>query len=254
MTGRVATCLRLSPIVAVLALVACGGGDGGEKTATTTAPAGEKLTLRAYFLRDGKVQPVAREVPKTSAVAAAALGLLAGGPTDEERTDLGLTSALPEPDGDRLELRNGVLHFNSRASYSSDALAQLVYTLTQFPTVRAVEVGGKRYTRADFEEQTPQILVDSPLPFQTLTSPLHATGTANTFEATFQYELIDPQDRVAKQNFVTATSGNGVRGTFDFTQQFEVDKSGLGKLIVYEISAADGRRTHLVEIPINLEK
>jgi Immunoglobulin-like domain of bacterial spore germination/Sporulation and spore germination len=254
MTGRVATCLRLSPIVAVLALVACGGGDGGESTATTTAPPAEKLTLRAYFLRDGKVQPVARELPRTTAVAGAALGLLAGGPTARERNDLGLTSALPEPGGDRLELRDGVLHFDSRASYTRDALAQLVYTLTQFPTVKAVEVGGKRYTRADFEEETPLILVESPLPFQTVTSPLHANGTANTFEATFQYDLIDPEGRIAKHNFVTATSGNGVRGTFDFTQQFEVDKSGLGKLIVYEISAEDGRRTHLVEIPIDLQK
>ena len=58
---------------------------------------------------------------------------------------------------------------------------------------KAVVVDGKRYTRKDFEDETPIILVESPLPVRcTSTSPLHATGTANTFEATFQYDLRDP--------------------------------------------------------------
>ena len=57
--------------------------------------------------------------------------------------------------------------------------------------MKSVEIAGKSYTRADFEEQTPIILVESPLPFEEVTSPLRVTGTANTFEATFQYELLD---------------------------------------------------------------
>ena len=71
-----------------------------------------------------------------------------------------------------------------RRELLDEALAQIVYTLTQFPTVESVEIDGESYTRADFEEQTPSVLVESPLPFEEVTSPLRATGTANTFEAT----------------------------------------------------------------------
>ena len=50
-----------------------------------------------------------------------------------------------------------------------------------------------------------------------MSSPLRVTGTANTFEATFNYELNDTDGKVVDKNFVTATSGTGTRGTFDFT-------------------------------------
>ena len=52
-------------------------------------------------------------------------------------------------------------------------------------------------------------------------------------------------------HFVTATSGTGTRGTFDFTIPFEAP-NGLGKLVVFERSAADGSRIHEVEIPLTL--
>jgi hypothetical protein len=56
---------------------------------------------------------------------------------------------------------------------------------------------------------------------------------------------------VISHHFVTATSGSGTRGTFDFTVPFEAP-NGLGKLVVFELSAADGSRIHQVEIPLTL--
>jgi hypothetical protein len=137
---------------------------------------------------------------------------------------------------------------------SRAALVQTVYTLTQFPASHTAVVNGKTYTRADFEDETPIILVESPLPFQKVKSPLRATGTANTFEATFQYDLVGPDGKLLTTHFVTATSGSGTRGTFDFTVPFTVDRTGPGKLVVYERSAENGRRIHQVEIPIQLAK
>jgi germination protein M len=131
--------------------------------------------------------------------------------------------------------------------------AELVYILSQFQPAKPVEVGGKRFTRADFEDLTPAILVESPLPFQAVSAPLRVTGTANTFEATFEYELLDPGGNVLARHFVTATSGSGTRGTFDFTVPFEAP-AGLGKLVVFERSAADGSRIHQVEIPLSLAR
>jgi hypothetical protein len=161
---------------------------------------------------------------------------LAEGPTDQEKADLSLTTAVPSSEGDAL---------------SNAALAQLVYTRTQFPDVRSVEIDGKRYTRADFEEQTPLILVESPLAYDEVSSPLRATGTANTFEATFQYELKDGDGNVVDEHFVTATSGTGTRGTFDFTTKPFDD---VGSLVVFELSAKDGSRVNEVEIPLRTSR
>jgi hypothetical protein len=131
-------------------------------------------------------------------------------------------------------------------------VAQTVYTLTQFARGHPVIVNGRRYKRRDFEDLTPIILVESPLPDTPVTSPLHARGTANTFEATFQYDLVDPGGKLLKTHFVTATSGSGTRGSFDFTVPFPAGHEGAGKLVVYERSAKDGSRIHIVAIPVRL--
>ena len=134
---------------------------------------------------------------------------------------------------------------------ATERTAQEVYTLSQFDPKKPVEVAGKRYTRADFEDLTPAILVESPLPFAAVSSPLRVWGTANTFEATFEYEILDAAGKALARHFVTATSGSGTRGTYDVTIRF-TSPGGPGKLVVYELSAADGSRIHQVEIPLTL--
>ncbi len=104
-------------------------------------------------------------------------------------------------------------------------LAQIVYTLSQFDPSQSVDFDGHATTRADFEDETPLILVESPLPFQVVHSPLRLAGTANTFEATFQYELKDAAGKMLAKHFVTATSGSGLRGTFDVTIPFTVSSA-----------------------------
>jgi Immunoglobulin-like domain of bacterial spore germination/Sporulation and spore germination len=261
MTGR-GILLRFLPIAAVVAVAACGGGGTSTVTGPTTTtqptpvqtgPATQTTAFRVYLLHAGKLQPVARTAPRTAAVASAALTALIAGPTSDERR-LGFSTAMTGIGRWSLLLRNGVLRLKTSTQLDRLPLAQIVYTLTQFPTVSAVELGGKRYTRADFEDETPVILVESPLPLQAVHSPLRATGTANTFEATFDYDLVDPEGKVIAHHFVTATSGSGTRGTFDFTVPFATSHSGPGKLVVYELSAENGQRIHQVEIPIQLER
>jgi sulfur relay (sulfurtransferase) complex TusBCD TusD component (DsrE family) len=224
----------------LLAVVAAGCANAQTVTVTTTETVtstvtqttAQKTAVRVYFLRDGKVAPVAREVP--TADEAHLLDALDNGPTQDE-TKLGFTTALTKEPGITPLDRAGQ--------------AQIVYTLSQFAPAKKVD--GR--TRADFEDLTPAILVESPLPFQAVSSPLRVTGTANTFEATFEYELLDPAGKVLSHNFVTATSGSGTRGSFDFTVPFEAP-NGLGKLVVYESSAADGSRIHISEIPLSLAR
>jgi hypothetical protein len=222
---------RLLPLLLVAAVAAgCGNAKTVTvtKTVTSVVTQGSSQTIlgRVYFLRDGKVAPVARELTSTSADALVAA--YSAGPTDREAA-AGFTMPPIGPND----------------------MAPLVYTLTQFSPTKPVTYQGKTYTRADFEDVTPAILVESPLPFQAVSSPLHVTGTANTFEATFEYELRDPAGKVISHNVETATSGSGTRGTFAFTVPFEAP-NGIGSLVVFERSAADGSRIHQVEIPLTL--
>jgi hypothetical protein len=223
--------VRRLALLAVVALASAGCG-GGTTTVTvtqtvtqtgTTAPA--RKSVRVYFMRHGKVGPVARRLDTVDR--ASLLAAVAAGPTADER-GIGFTQG-----------------------EATERTAEEVYTLSQFAPTKPVNVGGKSYTRSDFEDLTPAILVESPLPFASVTSPLRVWGTANTFEATFDYELLDMAGKVLSHHFVTATSGSGTRGTFDFTVPFEAP-NGLGKLVVFEESAADGSRIHEVEIPLTL--
>src|SRR5207237_3284158 len=104
--------------------------------------------------------------------------------------------------------------------------------------------------RATFEDVTPSILVESPLPGDTVTSPLHVRGTANTFEATFDLAVLNSSGVRIAWRFVTATSGSGTRGTYDTTISFP-HTDGPITLVAYEPSAANGKPVHVVCIPLS---
>ena len=247
------------PALVCLLLAGCAGGEG-EPTVDVGPIFSPTNDVRVYFLSEGKVWPGRREVPTDVAQANAALDELIAGPTAQEADELGWTTAVPAdvgafsllgtPDGQR-----GAVSVSFERPLPRAARAQIVYTLTQFPLIEAVILNERTYRRADFEDLTPSVLVESPLAFDDVTSPLHVFGTANTFEATFSYEVTDTDGRIVDEDFVTATSGTGTRGTFEFTtDEFEVPFDGVGSLIVFELSAADGSRINLVEIPLKMAK
>ncbi len=243
-------------LLVTLVVAGCAGGDESATETETTTPPVETTEVRVYWLREGKVWPAAREVEETEAVARAALDELLAGPTQQEAQDLQFTTTIPAgTEVDDLSIEDGLARLELSVELPDEPLAQVVYTVSQFPTVEAVQIEEQTLTRADFEDLTPAILVESPLPFEEVTSPLRVTGTANTFEANFQYELTDTDGRIVAEDFVTATSGTGTRGTFEFTTDpFTVPFDGIGSLIVFESSAKDGSRINLVEIPLRMKK
>jgi hypothetical protein len=246
----------LLAVAGLVLLAGCAGDDEATTTdATTTTTPSLTADGRVYWLRDAQVWPAARSLD-TPAVAESALASLFEGPTAQEETDLDFTTAIPAgSETPEVAIEDRVATLEADAQLSDEALAQVVYTLTQFSTVDSVEIDDVSYTRANFEEQTPPVLVESPLPFEEVTSPLRATGTANTFEANFNYELTDTDGLIVDENFVTATSGTGTRGTFDFTTKpYTVPFDGIGALIVFEHSAKDGSRMNVVEIPLRMSK
>jgi germination protein M len=238
----------LVPIVLLFA-AGCGGEPSVQQTpATSTAPptttaatttAKPTMTLELFFLAlDGQLVAASRKIEQTQTP---------GGATLHELMNPESGATTQVLDGLQLTIDNGRAHVTG-AAINKAALAQLVYSLTTFPTVKSVN--GK--TRADVEAFAPAILVEHPTPDEMVTSPLHVTGTANTFEATFNYRLEDASGKLLAKDFVTATSGTGTRGTFDFSVPFTVDSAQEGTLAVFELSAENGSVIHERRIPLRL--
>jgi germination protein M len=246
--------------------------------ATTTVPGEDTVELRVYFALDEKMQPVGRQVPKTEAVAAAAVEELLEGPTPSE-AEVGLTTSIPGDSrflgvsiADKVATVDLSKEFESGGGTLSMAmrLAQVVFTLTQFPTVEAVQfkldgapvevfsnegiILDAPVSRDDYEELTPAVLVESPTIGDTVSSPVRIWGTANTFEATFMINIVDWDGKIVAEQHATATSGTGTRGTFDVTVPFEWELYPRGALIVFEQSAEDGRPINIVEVPLDFEE
>ncbi|MHB0981449.1 MAG: GerMN domain-containing protein [Thermoleophilia bacterium] len=295
--------LTLALGTAALALLGCGYGsqvkDGGSVTtvlgadatpsttvapgdgvdATTSTTAGETTQLSVYFTYNEHVQAVHRQVPTTKAVAAAALQALLEGPTPEEAA-LGVFSAIPKGTLQLgVDIKDGVATVDLSREYESGGgslsmglrLAQVVYTLTQFPTVNSVQFkldgkpvevfGGEGFIldhpvgRADYEDSlTPAILVESPTIGDTVTSPLHIYGTSNVFEGTSQVRLVDQNGKTIVEQYVTATSGTGTRGTWEVTVPFQADPGSTITLSTFEYSAKDGSMVNITEIPLHVAR
>jgi hypothetical protein len=245
--------LLLAVAVALL-LAGCTGDDEAVEQTTETGV----VTLpalsngRVYWLRDGKVWPALRELQASGDAATEVMSELLAGPSPQEQEELDSTTALPAGATPEVTVEDSVAVVELDEELSAEARAQIVYTLTQFPTVESVEINGQSYTRSDFEEQTPSVLVETPLSFEEVASPLRAEGTANTFEATFAFTITDSDGALLAENFVTATSGTGTRGTFEFTESFTAAAGEAITLTVFENSAEDGSRIHEVEIPLTV--
>jgi hypothetical protein len=257
--------------VAVLVAVSlfsagCTGSERSDGTGTTTGTTTQqRSSVTVYLLRGGKVSPVRRTIDSTPAVARAALDSLLAGPTAEEEAD-GLTTVIPA--GTTLggvDIANGVatVDLQSDASLAGEdrrrGAAQIVATLTQFPTVHAVKVSGgldldgPSWTRRMLEQQLPQIVIESPLPGDRVTTPIRVRGTANVFEATVSFEVRNAADAVVMRGFTTATSGTGTRGTF-VTDLAVPNLEGPATIVAFEASAEDGRPLHVVQVPVTVDR
>jgi spore germination protein GerM len=249
------------------------------KPAVTPAPAATTI-VRAYFVLGGELRsqglvPVLREVRETTAVARAAMNALLAGPTAAESGERTVTSAIPT--GTRLlgvSIKNGIAtvdlstEFDSGGGSTSMAyrLAQVVYTLTQFSTVKSVtlQIEGTTVTvfggeglildgpqaRDDYFDQLPAIFVDRPAYGAAIGNPGRVAGNANVFEATFRVALIDAAGSTLVDEMVMATCGTGCRGTFDISLRYKVAKSQWGTLRAYNLSANDGTPEAIRDYPV----
>ncbi|MFE0627843.1 GerMN domain-containing protein [Streptomyces sp. NPDC058864] len=247
--------------------------------APPAAPTATPRRVRAavYFLHDGRLSAAPRTVSGPATAAAALRALLAGPNGAEHGHDR--TTAIPSGTALRsLAVRDRVATVDLSGRYDDSAaagtsvparLAQVVFTATGFPGVEKVRfrvdgrppaaalgtaAGGRPLGRADFEDLSPAVLVESPLLGDTVTAPLRVHGTANTFEAEFRLRLSDGSGRTLADVRVAATSGSGTRGTFDVTVPYRAadGRPGPGTLTAYVLSAEDGHRVVVDSVPLTL--
>ena len=243
--------------------------------------------LSVYFLRGEKIGAAQRPAPHGKVAGAAALAALLAGPTAEERA-AGRHSEIPAGTVlQGLAVHGGVATVDLSGRFESGGgslsmlarLAQVVFTLTQFPSVERVQFkldgqpveafGGEGVilaayaTRRAFADLAPAILVESPAVGETVASPLRLQGAALVFEATFLAHIVAEDGRTIAEQVVTGTRPTDdadlpyrydFATTFDVEVPFTIERPGRGALIVFEQSAKDGSRINVVEIPLILAR
>lgn len=264
--------MRVAAVLVALVLglaAGCGGDD--DESGTPTLDGTTRVLV--YLTRGEDVAAVARQVPFSGDTPTAAVTSLLEGPSATEE-GAGLGTAIP--DGTTLngiDVEDGVATVDLSTEFDDGGgsagmfmrLAQIVHTVTQTANVTGVqfELDGEPVTtfssegigldgpqtREDFEDQAPAILVERPAFGDPAGTPMEVRGTANTFEATLQYEVLDAAGEKIAGTFLTATCGTGCRGTFEETVSLE-EGAQPATLVMFENSAEDGSRINVVEIPL----
>ena len=252
--------------------------SGGPSSSPTPTPAEGTTIVRAYFYYESVpgssgLVPILREVAATTAVARAAIAALLDGPTESEGG--AMSSAVPA--GTRLlgltiKDRVATVDFSSEfesgggSASANIRLGQVVYTLTQFSTVKSVvfQIEGRTVTvfgsegivldgpvaRADYLDLLPGIFVDRPAYGAALGNPGRVTGSAQgVFEATFRITLLDGAGKsIADQQVMAACMCES--GAFEATVRYDVPKAQWGVLRVWAGSAKDGSPILVREYPV----
>jgi spore germination protein GerM len=249
----------------------------GETDPPTTEPAEETFTYEVWLTQGESLYLGTRTAPKTPRVATTAMQSLLEGPSPAEAVAAVGTAI---PDGTQLlgvTVAEGLATVDLSSEFESGGgtlsmtmrLAQVVYTLTQFPTVKGVnfKLDGQPVevfsgegiildhpvTREDYEDLRPIIAVVEPQSGARITSPVRISGTANVFEANVSAEVLDAEGNVIAQAFTTATCGTGCWGDYELELSFDVSTEQPGTIVVHDDDAAGtGTPPHVVNIPVTL--
>jgi hypothetical protein len=237
-------------------------------TTPTVTPtgSGQTVTFQVWLVRGGKLFVTERTEPFTPAVGQLALDALIAGPAVQER-DAQVTSAIPGGVGsDIIALSNGIATVQLDDSFFQGEgpdyrlrQAQVVYTLTQYATITkvsfvavSIDLLAGEWTRKDFEDLLPAIVVESPSIGQGVDNPVTISGTANVFEATVSIRILDQNGDEVARTFTTATCGTGCRGDYSVSVSYDVGSEQPGTIEVFESSAEDGSMINVQSIPVTL--
>jgi hypothetical protein len=261
----------LVPLVVAALAVAALSGIG--PAAAATGPAGPRMSLSVWFERGGKLWLTKRTVARTPGAAAAAINRLFAGPNVAE-TAAGVTSEVPAGSTLRgIAISGGVATVDVSSAFAGPAartqirmrLAQLTYTVTQFPTVSSVrlEVNGRVVNsidgapvpqpagRGNFFRLLPPILVSRPAIGARVPATVTVAGTADVFEAALGVRIINAKGRLLARQHITATCGTGCRGNYSVTLHYHVRRAQAGTIVIFD-SGGRIAHPHIVRVPVKL--
>jgi hypothetical protein len=243
-------------------------------SATPPGGASRQTVLQTWFTRQGKLLVTERTIPATVSVGRAALDSLLAGPSAAEYA-AGVRSQIPA--GTRLlglRISAGTATADFTSSFGSAAssstmplrIAQVVYTMTQFPSVTGIrfEINGQGVTvlggvpvqdpqtAAMYDGYLPAIIVQNPVIGEQVTGPVTVSGTADVFEAVVSVRILDSAGGEIARTFTTASCGTGCRGDYSVAVSYTVPKAEPGTIEVFESSAKDGQPINVQQIPVTL--
>jgi hypothetical protein len=272
----------LAVIAAACSSGGAGGGAGSETPSTTSTPPATstptpRMTTFEVWFGYGEWLFVTERTESTGErVGTAAVNALLAGPSAAERA-AGVGTSIPA--GTELlglSIDGSIATVDLSRTFESgggslsmfNRLAQLTYTLTQFPTVDGVTLRldgeavtvfsgegiilDQPMTRRSYRDRLPPILVQRPLIGAQVSSSVTISGTANVFEATVSFAILDADGNEIASGFTMATCGTGCRGAYSTTVGFTVEGAQAGTVRVFEASAKDGRPINVVDIPVVL--
>jgi Immunoglobulin-like domain of bacterial spore germination len=102
------------------------------------------------------------------------------------------------------------------------------------------------------------IVVESPEPGESVSSPVTISGTASVFEGTVQLRVLDADGERIGRAFTTASAGAPERGDFSEAVEFTVDEAQDGTVEAFEQNVASPeespeRELFTVEVPVQLK-
>jgi len=240
------------------------GGMATTADTGTTPAAADTVGYHVWFTKNGNLAPMWIEGEKTLGVLTEAMTLLLAGPPSGSGLDTTIPAGTEVRD---LGFSNGTATLDLSSQFAEGTVdrarvGQIVYTLTQFPTVKKVRltVEGKPVSGAPpnpqargdaYEEILPAIVVVTPTGLDPVTSPLTVTGTADVFEANVTIRVLDEDGKELASTFTTATCGTGCRGTFAKRVSFDAEPGDKITLVLADDDAdGDGKPSHEVKIPL----
>jgi hypothetical protein len=239
------------------------------------AAAADTTVYKVWFERGGKLWLVKREQPVTSTPARSAVQALLAGP-DLAEADAGVHSHVPAGTallGLSVAAGTATVDLSSGFAAAEDAaglrmrLAQLTYTLAQFPTIDRVvlEVNGRPVTslagaavpqpmtQTTYRSLVPAITVWNPAIGSHLSGGVRVTGMADVFESHLDIRIVNDAGATIAHAAATATCGTGCRGGYTVLVPFTVARDQLGTIVVSDEDAdGNGVPQHRVRIPVVL--
>jgi Sporulation and spore germination/Immunoglobulin-like domain of bacterial spore germination len=221
------------------AIVSTSSG-GGSASAPVTGHTPATMPVEVWLARRGKLWPVERGVPATVAVVRAGIAALLRGPSRAETASSVTSAVAPGTQILGISLHKGIATVDLTSDFQGHgvagerlALAQLVFTVTQYPTVRGVTLhldGAPVTAFADglvlpdpigrtsmgFARLVPPITVTTPRPGASVRAPFTVSGVADVFEAGLTYKLLDASGHELGSGSSSASCGTGCPGTFSF--------------------------------------